>query len=146
MAKPSRVKPPRAVVEKAKDGRLVPVTSYDNAVVGQARLGAIYELVPKTMKRSDKQLRLYWACLDKVCEATGAWPNSEILHDLLVREAGYVTRVPNPRTGEWEIARDSFALDSMEPEDANKFVDAALAILAEGIGVDPLELLPEREA
>lgn len=145
MAKRPRSRPPYAMVEKAAGGRLRPVAAYDAAVLDQARPGAIFDLIPRAKERSNPQIKLYFGVLAAVVEATEIAPTAGHLHDQLVRFCGWVRPVLNVFTGKWEEERDSVAFDAMSPEEFNLYLDRALAKLSEVLGVDPLDLLPDRE-
>lgn len=140
----ARSKPPSPMVEKSVRG-LVPVGPFDAEEIDRAKPGQIYDLVPRT-KRSLPQMRLYWLVLGKIVEATGAWPTSSHLHDLTMKECGFVTTVLNPFTGEWEVERDSFALDRMTKDEADIYVTSAFDKLSAALGFDVLELLPKKAA
>ena len=140
MASKPRSAPPRAMVEKVKGGRLAPVGPYDAAVLDQARLGAVYDLVPRR-KRSNPQLGLYWLALQAVVDGTGAWPDAEALHSVLVFECGFVRPVMH-LDGTVVVERDSVAFDAMEPERFNLYMDMALTKLGEALGIDVFALLP----
>ena len=145
MAKRPRVRPPYAMVEKAAGNRLRPVAAYDAAVLDQARPGAIFDLIPRAKERSNPQTKLYFGILAAAVEATDITPTTGHLHDQLVRACGWVRPVLNVFTGKWEEERDSVAFDEMPPDEFNVYMDRALAKLGEVLGVDPLDLLPERE-
>ena len=137
------MKAPRAMVEKMRDGRLVPVGPFDAAIVGQAKIGAIYDLVPRA-KRSPPENALYWSILHAVVEATDVVPTAEHLHEQLVRGCGFVRPVLNVLTGEYEEVRDSTAFDAMEPDQFGAYMTSALAKLSEALGVDVMDLLPPK--
>lgn len=141
MPKRPNSRPPFAMVEKMKGGRLSPVGPYDAVIVDQARVGAVYDLVPKK-KRSDPQLGLYWMVLHAVVEGTGVWPDAEALHEELVIRCGFIRPVLNIETGLYDDRRDSIAFDAMEPDRFNLYMTMALAKLGEFLGLDPLDLLP----
>lgn len=81
-------------------------------------------------RRSLPQLRLYWAMLNNVIEATGAYPTAEHLHDALKMELGFTTPM---RLLSGDVV---FVPDSAE---FRKFFDMAAAKLAEIYGFDPLQ-------
>ena len=88
-------------------------------------------------RRSLPQLRLYWAMLNTVIEATGSWPTAEHLHDALKLDLGYVTLVKT-MDGRQMMIPDSAAMSKMDSAQFQKFFDAAAARLAEVCGFDPL--------
>lgn len=140
MAKIGREKPPNAMVEKGPKG-LRPVAAYDEELLGKISTGQLFELTPRS-RRSNEQLRLYWLVLTHVVDATGSWPTNAHLHDLLVKECGYVTEVINPFTGEYEVQRDSVAFDAMPVDEFNIYMTTALGKLSEALGIDVMEFLP----
>lgn len=140
MSKRKERRPP-PMVEKTVQG-LRPLTPLDAEAIDRHKIGQAFDLVPRT-RRSPPQLRLYWAVLDRVVDATGAWPGSAYLHDVLMKDLGFTLNVLT-LSGEYEMVRDSLALDAMNNEEANIYVTSAFARLAEVLGVDPLDLLPER--
>ena len=88
-------------------------------------------------RRSLPQLRFYWAMLQNVVEATGAWPTAEHLHDALKMDLGYTTPVKG-MDGKLLMIPDSAAMSKMDSAQFRAFFDAAAARLAEICGFDPL--------
>jgi hypothetical protein len=88
-------------------------------------------------RRSLPQLRLYWAMLQSVVEATGAWPTAEHLHDALKLDLGFTTPVKT-LDGTLVLIPDSAAMGRMDSAQFRAFFDAAAARLAEVCGFDPL--------
>ena len=82
---------PSIIVRKTKRG-LVPVTAFDEEMLSAAPLDTEFELT-SLKKRSWNQLRLYWAILTRVVEATELAPTAQHLHSLLKTDLGYVTIV-----------------------------------------------------
>lgn len=93
-------------------------------------------------RRSLPQLKLYWAMLNNVVDATGAWPDAEHLHDALKLDLGYVTLI---RTVDGKLAMipDSAAMSKMDSAQFKKFFDAVAQRLAEVCGFDPLATTQE---
>lgn len=145
MARKKRTARPPAMVQLTDRG-LVPLTAADAEIVGGHSVGQCFDLVPQTKARSLDQLRLYWAVLDKVVEATGAWPRAEYLHDFLIRQCGFVSYELNPFSGAREEVRDSVAFDGLTQDAMNDYVDAALGALSAWIEFDVLDLLPRQRA
>jgi hypothetical protein len=96
-------------------------------------------------RRSLPQLRLYWAMLNNVVEATGAWPDAEHLHDALKMDLGYVTPIKT-MDGKLVMLPDSAAMSRMDSAQFKRFFDAAAARLAEVCGFDPLAITEEAAA
>jgi hypothetical protein len=88
-------------------------------------------------RRSLPQLRLYWAMLQNVVEATGAWPTAEHLHDALKLDLGFTTAVKSIDGG-MVLIPDSTAMARMDAAQFKVFFDLAAAKLAEVCGFDPL--------
>ncbi len=84
--------------------------------------------------------------LGAVVEATGTWPTSNHLHEVLVRRAGFVTPALDPITGDYVEIRDSTALDTMGTEDFRLYMETAFALLSEALGIDVLDLVPPEPA
>lgn len=105
---------------------------------------AVHSDVEVTIKkrRSLPQLRLYWAMLNNVVEATGAWPTAEHLHDALKLDLGYTTPVKG-MDGRLVMIPDSAAMSKMDAPQFKVFFDAAAAKLAEVCGFDPLKELEQ---
>lgn len=101
---------------------------------------ALHSDVEVTVKkrRSLPQLRLYWAMLNKVVEATGAWPDAEHLHEALKMDLGYTTLIKT-MDGKLYAVPDSAAMGKMDAAQFKRFFDAAAAKLAEVCGFDPLQ-------
>jgi hypothetical protein len=101
---------------------------------------AVHSDVEVTVKkrRSLPQLRMYWAMLNAVVEATGAWASAEHLHDALKYDLGYVTPVRG-MDGKTIYIPDSAAMSKMDAVQFKRFFDAAAAKLAEVCGFDPLQ-------
>lgn len=144
MAKIGREKPPMAMVEKTAAG-LRPVGAYDEEALDKMKIGSLFDLAPRS-RRSNPQSNLYWLVLGHVVDATGAWATASHLHDMLVKDCGFVTSVLNPFTGLYETERDSTAFDAMPPDEFNLYMTTALARLSEALGIDVMELLPPRDA
>ena len=95
-------------------------------------------------KRSLPQLRLYWAMLQTVVEATGAYPDAEHLHDAIKVELGY-TAPMRLLSGEVVWIPDSVAIARMDSAQFKAFFASAAELLARTYGFDPLAET-EREA
>lgn len=82
--------------------------------------------------RSHEQLALYWRCLERVVEATGRWRTPEELHLALKVACGYVDKV-RLLDGRLVLCPGSIAFDRMNQEEAQRYYDAALKIVADEI-------------
>lgn len=100
---------------------------------------ALHSDVEITIKkrRSLPQLRLYWAMLHNVVEATGAFPDAERLHEALKLDFGFVTPM-KLLDGRMVYMPDSAAMSRMDAIEFRRFFDAAAKRLAEVCGFDPL--------
>lgn len=136
---PKKEKPP-LIVRKTKRG-IVPVSAFDEERLFALPLGSECELKAMT-KRSWPQLKLYWSILSRVVAATGIAATAPHLHDLIKVELGYVTLVTllDGSIASWP---DSAALDAMEPPEFNAFFEAAMSLLADRCGFDPMQALAE---
>ncbi len=132
---------PNIILRKDKRGP-VPASPFDAEQYDALPLGTEFDVKPRT-RRSNDQLRYYWAVLSKVVAATGIAPSAPHLHDLVKADLGYVTpvRLLNGALTFWP---DSVALDAMEPAVFTEFMDKAFARLAEVTGIDPAELTPDQ--
>lgn len=137
---PKREKPPHIEVVMTPKG-LRPHTA-DDAEKMVSLLGHTFDLVPVT-KRSSRQLRTYWRALGMVVKATGKWPSAEHLHDELKWACGYRSKFVDWETGEVRERPDSIALNEMSHEDFCRYMDTAMAKLADATGFDPLSFLAE---
>jgi hypothetical protein len=88
-------------------------------------------------RRSAPQLRLYWAMLHNVVEATGAFPDAERLHEALKLDLGFVTPM-KLLDGRTVYVPDSAAMSRMDAAEFRRFFDAVVKRLAEVCGFDPL--------
>lgn len=143
-ARRKRTAVPAPMVELTRRG-LSPLTPADVELMARFRPGQAFDLVPRSKARSWPQLRLYFAILQKVCEATDEWPRAEILHDFLMRHCGYASEQLNPFTESYETVRDSVAFDGLSHDEMNAYVDTSLAALSAWIGFDVIDLLPKLE-
>lgn len=137
---------PAPQVEVGPGGRLVPLTAFDAAMVGQLPRGRVYNLTRAIGGRSSKQNRLYWSILQAVVDATAIVPTAGHLHEQLVRGCGYVCPVLNVLTGRYEESRDSTAFDAMPQDEMNLYFEAAVARLSEALGIDVTQLIEEGAA
>lgn len=83
-------------------------------------------------ERSHEQNSLYWRVLERVVEATGRWRTPEELHLALKVATGYVDKV-QLLNGRLVLVPGSIAFDRMNQEEAQRFYDAALRIVADEI-------------
>lgn len=95
--------------------------------------------VEVTMKkrRSLPQLRLFWAMLQNVVEATDAYPTAEHLLDSIKMELGFTTPM-RLLSGEVIFVPDSIALSRMDSEQFRNFFDRTVELLTRTYGFDPL--------
>lgn len=118
------------------------LTLYDAEQLAMTAPGKTFQLVPMA-KRSNKQLRTYWKALGMVVKATDKWASAENLSRDLKVKLGYYTTTVNAFTGQIGFDTDSIALDQMEPEAFRRFMDLAMAAIAEAVGFDPMAFLDE---
>lgn len=134
---------PAILVTKTKAG-LKPFSGYDEELFASYPPDTLFVLKPEA-RRSGKLHRTYWSALSRIVKATGSWATPEKLHEKTVIGTGYFT-IDFKADGTPYIKRDSIAYAEM-PSDAQfkPYFDAAMAWLAEEIGVDPLEFLKEQQ-
>ena len=121
------------------NGRFVPVSSYDAERLEDYAQNTVFEVKP-TKSRSNAHHNKYWAILRRVVKATGKWPTEYHLHDELKLACGYVTSYFSALDGSFIRLPDSISFAEMNQTEFNKYFEAAMAKLAEGTGIDPLEL------
>lgn len=108
---------------------------------------ALHSDVEVTFKkrRSLPQLRLFWAMLQNVVDATGAYPTAEHLLDAMKVEMGYTSPM-RLLSGDVVFVPDSIALNRMDSAQFRAFFDRAVELLARTYGFDPLAETPEAAA
>lgn len=136
-----REKPPHIEAVMTPRG-LRPHTADDAEKFASVSLGHVFELVPVT-KRSTRQLRTYWKALGLCVKATGKWPSAEHLHDEIKFTLGYRKLVADLKTSEVSESVDSVAIDKMDHDTFCAFMNAAMKLLSDHVGFDPLAFLSE---
>jgi hypothetical protein len=131
-----RDKPPSPVVVKSKVG-IVPVAAYDFELLDGLPVGTEFDLVERS-NRSQPHHRLYWQVLNHVVKATGKWASAAYLHEELKIACGYTTKAVNWNSGQVLIIPASIAFDKMTQREFNEYFDAAMKMLSEHLGYDPL--------
>ena len=121
---------------------LAPLQAVDAEILSHQKPGAIFRLT-HAPRRSSPQNRLYWAMLGRVVEATGRWPNAEVLHRVLLIELGYCTTARSIDGQSWILQADSTAFSAMRGDTFKGYFDRAIELLAEHTGIDPLALVQE---
>ena len=104
--------------------------------LAQYAFGSDVEVTVKK-RRSLPQLRLFWAMLQNVVEATGAYPTAEHLLDAIKVDLGY-TAPMRLLSGDVVFVPDSIALSRMDSAQFRAFFDRAVELLARTYGFDPL--------
>lgn len=141
----SRDKAP-LIFTKGPDGRwLLPAAAFDLEQIDADPVGTEYD-VRRRSKRSNPQLRLYWATLADVLDRIGhdTWPTAEHLSDALKKACGYIM-VNYDLSGEPYVATDSISFDAMDQATFQAYFDRAMGKLAETVGFDPLDAYEERK-
>lgn len=90
--------------------------------------------------RSHEQNAMYWRVLERAVEATGRWHTADELHLALKVATGYVDKV-RLLDGRLVLCPGSIAFDRMNQEEAQRYYDAALKIVADeimGCGIEDL--------
>lgn len=83
---------------------------------------------------------MYWRVLERAVEATGRWHTADELHLALKVATGYVDKV-RLLDGRLVLCPGSIAFDRMNQEEAQRYYDAALKIVADeimGCGIEDL--------
>lgn len=135
--------PPIVVVMTPKGLR--PQTPYDMEKMASLPMGSEYEISPLS-KRSTRQMNTYWKALGLVVKVDGRWPTDENLHRDIKITLGYTEKAVDLRTNSVLLVPDSIALDKMKPEEFNKYMTQAMALLADTVGFDPLAFLDQENA
>lgn len=85
-------------------------------------------------KRSLPQLQAYWSMLQRVVEATDAFPSAEKLHEALKMDLGYFTPM-KLLSGDIVLIPDSVAFNKMTAPDFRAYFAKAEALIAEKFGI-----------
>ncbi len=120
---------------------VTPASAYDAALMAEQPIGAQFEAKPMKA-RSLPQLRMYWAMLTNLVDATALgdrYPTPAKLHDAILRELGYVSVSYDLASGKPYVTRDSTAFDKMTADEFRVFFDRATARLSEIVGADVLQ-------
>lgn len=133
------MKEKRPIFMRRKSGTLVPVSAIDHDALQYVPEGQEIEINIRR-RRSLPHQRRYWLILQKVVEATDAYPSAEHLHESLKCDMGYV-RPMRELNGKLRIVPDSTAFEAMDQTEFTAYYERAMARLAEVFGVDPDELL-----
>lgn len=136
MAKTDRER--RPIFVRRKGSGLFPAGPEDQDALRQYPEGVELEMTVKQL-RSLPQLRLYWAILHKVNEATGKFASAEHLHDAIKAKLGYVRQI-KLLSGVEVIATDSAAFAAMDAQQFKEFFDKAMQLIAETFEFDPLNM------
>lgn len=133
-----------ALLFRVRRDTLVPSSAFDAEELQRFPQDKDVEITIK-QRRSLPQMRTYWMALSRIVDATEIAPTKEHLHDLIKIELGYVTLIKllDGSVAQWP---DSTAFANMGQPEWQRFFDAAMKLLAETTGIDPLAFLEEREA
>lgn len=142
MAKTDKDK--RICIMRREGNRLSPVTSFDAEMLGEFAQGQDIEITLK-QRRSNPQLRAYWAWLADVVAATDCSPSAEHLHETLKLEMGYVTRIRR-FDGSTQAWPDSIALSKMDGPEFTGFWRRAERLIAETFGFTKSEMADATQA
>jgi hypothetical protein len=135
MTKPDQDK--RICLMRRHGSHLVPCTAFDAEMVEELGNGDIE--VSFRNRRSNEQLRAYWAYLGDVVAATECYPNSERLHDALKWAMGYTSQMIL-LNGEIVTVVDSVALSRMTAIEFTEFFRHAQRLIAERFGFSKEEI------
>ena len=123
---------------------LIPLSVYDAEMLNEAPDKTEYNLTATT-RRSNRQNRMYWAILTNVVRATDRWPTAAHLHEDLLRACGFVD-LRHDLDGKPYVATDSTRFEAMKADEFAAYFDAAMPRLADAVGFDPMQEMPERDA
>ena len=133
--KTGRDKP--VIIMRRKGSTLVPASAFDDEMLCELETGKDVEVTFK-LRRSNEQLRLYWAMLKKVNDATDAYPTVYKMHEAIKFDLGFMTRIRS-LAGSVFYTVDSAAFEKMDAATFKVFFDRAVELLAARYGVDPME-------
>ena len=125
------------IIMRRKGSTLVPASAFDDEMLSELETGKDVEVTFK-QRRSNEQLRLYWAMLKKLNDATDAFPAVYKMHEAIKFDLGYVTLSVSIEGDEFYSA-DSAAFAKMDAATFKVFFDRAVELLASTYDVDPLE-------
>jgi hypothetical protein len=126
-----------------KDGKLVPADFAADELLAEIPEG---KEVVITIRRPRSPLhhRWFFACLRKVCEATGRWHDEDELLDAVKLATGHVRRVQR-LDGEVLILPRSINFASMPEGPFTRFKKRAMWVIGQATGVDPETLMEETD-
>lgn len=133
--------PPPPIVRKER-GRLVPVSAWDAAGLGEYPEGTEFDCRART-KRSNPQNALYWRVLHNAVDATGRWPTAEALHTALKVRLGRFEPIFDLNGNVVGMRPDSTAFDKMGHREFTAYAEEAYAALSEALGYDCLAFMEE---
>lgn len=122
---------------------LVPVAGTDAEVV--AGLSRHARRATLTMPRNGRRHRLYWATLSNVIRNTrlgDRYARAEHLHKALLLGTGHCAEM---HTLDGEVLRvpDSTSYSKMGEDEFGEYFEKAMALLAQELGCDPIDLKGE---
>ena len=125
------------IIMRRKGSTLVPASAFDDEMLCELETGKDVEVTFR-QRRSNEQLRLYFAMLKKVNDATDAYPTFYKLHEAIKFDLRFVTRAMSLKGAEF-YSVDSVAFEKMDAAAFKVFFDKAVELLASTYGFDPLE-------
>ena len=125
------------IIMRRKGSSLVPASAFDDEMLSELETGKDVEVTFK-QRRSNEQLRLYWAMLKKLNDATDAYPTVYKLHRAIKFDLGFVEKMVSLHGVEF-YEDDSIALANMDAPTFKTYFDRAVELLAWKYGIDPLE-------
>lgn len=130
----------QSVFVKPEGQTLVPNTAYDAEIIDGLAHGVFRAQL--TRPRSSPQNSLYWVTLQGVIEQTALgerYPTSRHLHKALLLRTGFTQEVAT-LDGDVALTPDSTAFDKMSHAQFTEYFNRAMAVLAEAVGCDPLQI------
>ena len=132
------------IILRKERGKPVPVSAFDEEQWQSLPDKTEVDVTERT-KRSNPQNRFYFGILANTIEMCGATMPVTSLHHDLKQALGYVT-LYRDLDGSLRKEVDSTNFDEMKPHEFRVYFDAAMALLAERVGFDPVAAMPQREA
>ncbi len=136
-------KPPILVMRRGEF--LIPCGPIDGERIRDLPAGKPLRIEVRQPKRSNPQIRLYWALLGVVCENLDQNIKPETLHEWLKMRLGMTAEV-RLRSGEVQEVPRSVAFDKLEHAEFTAYFDRVKALLVSQIIPGVKSEVLEREA
>jgi hypothetical protein len=126
-------------IARISRGQLSPISAWDAELLAELPDGSEFDLVPRS-KRSGAHNSLYWLQLGRIVKATGAWPDSQKMHDWIKVKLGYTSPIFGPNGTVIGMTVDSTSFEKMKQPEFNAYHEAAIQLIAAELGIDVADL------